>query len=291
MFGYVLPAKPEMRVRDFETYRACYCGLCKQLGQSYGLFSRFLLNYDLVLVALLADALSGEKGIFKNEGCFANPLAKRPTLHDTGGLRLAADGLILLSWHKLQDNLADEALPKRFAYGCASPAVGGMFKKALKRHPDLSAILARQMENQHLLETAGCQSMDAACEPTAQMCAAIFAVAAANPGQEKVLARLGLFCGQIIYLLDAAEDFADDKKNKRYNVFVQMGLTREQATEAAKRRCSMAAGEVALCYNLLDIKLYRDILDNIFFLGLPRAIAAAGAKRTKGSTHGQIDSV
>jgi hypothetical protein len=54
----------------------------------------------------------------------------------------------------------------------------------------------------------------------------------------------------------------------------------------------MAAGEAALCYNLLDLKQYRDILDNIFFLGLPQGIARAGIKRSKkGAGHGQIDSL
>lgn len=291
LFGYVLPAKPDMRVRDFETYRAVYCGLCKQLGQSYGVLSRFMLNYDLVLLALLADALSGERGVFLNEGCFANPLLKRPMLHDTPGLQLAADGLILLSWHKLLDNLQDESLPKRAAYGAARPVVGGMYKKAHQRHPGVAEALATQMERQRKLEAAGCQSIDEACDPTAKMCEALFAAAAARPGQEKVLARLGLFVGQIIYLLDAAEDFADDAKSGGYNVFVQAGLTQADAAQAAARRCRMAAGEVALCYNLLDVQLYKDILDNIFFLGLPHAIGLAGAKRTKGTPHGQIESV
>ena len=60
MFGYVLPCKPELKVREWTRYRAYYCGLCKELGREYGLFSRFLLNYDLVLLALCADAARGE---------------------------------------------------------------------------------------------------------------------------------------------------------------------------------------------------------------------------------------
>ncbi len=291
MFGYVLPVKPDMRVRDYETYRAIYCGLCKQLGKSYGVLSRFLLNYDLVLLALLADALSGKKGVFRHEGCFANPVARHPILHDTPGLMLAADSLILLSWHKLRDNLQDEKGPKRVVYGCASPALSGMHRRAAARHPALSEELGAQMERQRALEAANCANVDEACEPTAQMCAAIFRAAAATPGQEKILARLGLFCGQIIYLLDAAEDLPDDTKNSRYNVFASMGFSPMQAAAAAKRRCGMAAGEIALCYNLLETTMYKDILDNIFFLGLPAAIGRAGIKRTKGKPHGQIESL
>lgn len=291
MFGYVLPAKPEMRVMDYETYRACYCGLCKELGRRYGFFSRFLLNYDLVLLALLADALLGDEICFKNESCFANPLIKRPTMHSTAGLCLAADALVLLSWHKLQDNLLDETLPRRLALGFARPAFFGMYKKAQKRQPQLAATLSGQMQNQQALEKANCHSLDESCQPTAQMCSAIFALAAKEEKDAKILARLGMFCGQIIYLLDAAEDFEEDLNKNRYNVFALAGFTKSQTAEGAKRRCNMAAGELLLCYNLLHIKMHKEILDNIFFLGLPRAIAAAGTKKLKGNRDGQTNSL
>ena len=77
MFGYVTPEKPEMKVKEFESYRAMYCGLCKQLKADYGFLPRMLLNYDLVTVALLADGLSGETGSPCRERCIANPLQKR----------------------------------------------------------------------------------------------------------------------------------------------------------------------------------------------------------------------
>ncbi len=290
LFGYVLPARCELKVRDFETYRASYCGVCKQLGKSYGVFSRFLLNYDLVLVSLLADALSGETGRCCVEGCFANPLARRSTLHGTKGLRLASDGLVMLSWHKLRDNLDDERLPKRVICAMARPFLGRMYKKAAAKKPHLAQLMAEQMARQAQLEAAGCSGLDEICEPTALMCAAVFAEAAHSEGQRQVLHRLGLFAGQIVYLLDAAEDYADDTKKGCYNVFMRQGLSAQQAAETARARCRMAAGEIALCYNLLNITQHKAILDNIFFLGLPHAIEMAGVKQRKRRPgHGQIE--
>ncbi len=292
MFGYVLPVKPEMKLRDFESYRAAYCGVCKQLGKSYGVFSRFLLNYDLVLLGVLADALSGETGPEPVEGCFANPVARRKTRHNTAGLCLAADGLVMLSYHKLQDSLADEAFPKRLAYSLAKPFLWHSYKKAAARHGDIATVLEEAMRRQMALEAAGCALPDEACEPTAQMCAVLFAAAAHTDADRPILARLGLFAGQIVYLLDAAEDFSEDAAKGKYNVFVNMGLSQQAATQAAQRRCRMAAGEIALCYNLLPLVQYKDILDNIFFLGLPAGIAAAGTKRNQRRPgHGQIESV
>jgi len=79
LFGYVLPCKPELKVREWTRYRAYYCGLCKELGREYGLFSRFLLNYDLVLLALCADTARGEAPAACSERCIAS-VAKHPVL-------------------------------------------------------------------------------------------------------------------------------------------------------------------------------------------------------------------
>lgn len=293
LFGYVLPAKPEMRIRDFDAYRAAYCGLCKQLGKSYGVASRFLLNYDLVLVAVLTDALSGETGEVRSEGCFANPFVRRSTLHGTRGLQLAAQSLVLLSYYKLQDNLLDEKPLKRFGYRLLHPAARYMYKRAAKMDPVLAQTLAEQMRRQRVLEEAGSDNLDEACDPTAQMCAAVFATAAHNEAQQIVLQRLGLFAGQVVYLLDAAEDYDDDLQEGRYNVLHRQGLTKPEAIDLARRRCRMAAGEIALCYNLLELRQYKAVLDNIFFLGLPAGIARAGEKRNNngGNKHGQISGV
>ena len=63
MFGYVLPLTAELKVREWHAYRAYYCGLCKELKREYGFLSRFLLNYDLVLPALLADGMAGTQAV------------------------------------------------------------------------------------------------------------------------------------------------------------------------------------------------------------------------------------
>ena len=33
LFGYVLVNKPELKIREFETYRSYYCGLCHALKE------------------------------------------------------------------------------------------------------------------------------------------------------------------------------------------------------------------------------------------------------------------
>ena len=61
MFGYVTPDKGEMKVREYECYRAVYCGLCMQLKADYGFVSRMLLNYDLVTVPCWPTASAAKR--------------------------------------------------------------------------------------------------------------------------------------------------------------------------------------------------------------------------------------
>ena len=276
VFGYVTPDKGEMKVREYECYRAVYCGLCMQLKADYGFVSRMLLNYDLVTVALLADGISGEKGAPCMKRCMASPLRRRCMHAGTGGLRLAAASLVLLSWYKLADDLEDEPLARRFASGALRLLLFRAHKKAAAAQPELDRLLAEQTACQQTLERAGCANPDEAAEPTGRMTAAILEKCAARPEDAHILGRMGLFLGKILYWLDAAEDFDKDREKGRYNVFLRMGLDRAAAIEQAALQCRLAAGEVARCYNLLRLELNRPILDNIIFLGLPAGIRRAG---------------
>ena len=57
MFGYVRACKPELKIKEYETYKAVYCSLCRLMGREYGLWSRFTLSYDFTFLALLNMSL------------------------------------------------------------------------------------------------------------------------------------------------------------------------------------------------------------------------------------------
>ena len=40
MFGYLQVRKSELLVREWEAYKAVYCGLCKQMGKDYPFLTR-----------------------------------------------------------------------------------------------------------------------------------------------------------------------------------------------------------------------------------------------------------
>ncbi len=96
MLGYVRPRRDELKCRDFDAYRAAYCGLCRTLGERYGFLARMFLNYDFTFLVML---LMGDEGncVVEHHRCPANPLQKRCMLLRHGGLDIAADETVILS--------------------------------------------------------------------------------------------------------------------------------------------------------------------------------------------------
>ncbi|WP_367925452.1 DUF5685 family protein [uncultured Ruthenibacterium sp.] len=285
MFGYIMPFKAELKVREWNLYRSYYCGLCKELKREYGLFARFLLNYDMVLLAMTADDLACAQPPVCGERCIAGPFTKRPVCGSSAGLRLAADSLILTSYYKIVDDVNDEHFAKKLRARFLLLFFKGMKKKAAARMPQADKLFAEQTLAQQSLERRNSTSLDEASDPTAQMTGELFSYCGA---QTEILRRLGMFIGKILYYLDAAEDYEKDFQSGAYNVFLQNHLSKDETVEQTQMLCRMCAGEVALCYNLLNLSVYKPILDNILFLGLPQSIAFAGKKRPHHDRHDSL---
>ena len=56
MFGYVIANNDKLTPQEQVHYKACYCGLCHELGKGYGKLSRMILSYDLVFLVLVRSA-------------------------------------------------------------------------------------------------------------------------------------------------------------------------------------------------------------------------------------------
>ena len=53
MFGYIIPNYDELKIKDFKTYHAYYCGLCRSLRERSGVSSQISLTYDMTFLGLL----------------------------------------------------------------------------------------------------------------------------------------------------------------------------------------------------------------------------------------------
>lgn len=77
MFGYVTPYKMELKIKDYEKFKAYYCGLCRSIKYNIGNVPRISLNYDMTFLALLLDSLgTGEQTYVKKKMCSSSHARK-----------------------------------------------------------------------------------------------------------------------------------------------------------------------------------------------------------------------
>lgn len=276
MFGYIQPFKPMLRICEYDTYKAVYCGLCKQLSRSYGPFARLTLSYDFTFLALLQMAIGEVPPVFKRQNCLYNPLKKRPCCLDCQGLHFSASAAMLLLYYKLLDNIADERYPQKAGYLLALPFVRRAWKKARAQLPKMDEEIGRQMKKQASLEQNNCSSSDAASEPIAVCLSVLFRELSNEEGQRRVLERLGYLMGRWIYLADALDDLQEDRIKGRYNPFIS-GMKNGQDMIGLKEQAifslNLTAGEIAKTFELLTLNRYQDILSNIIYLGLKASVS------------------
>jgi len=270
MFGYIKAAKMELKVKEFESYKAVYCSLCKELGKSYGILARFTLSYDFTFLALLNMSLKEGCATVSRKRCAFNPLKKCNFCDETRDLKMPSAAAMIMLYYKLKDNIADEKGFKKVGYFLILPFFASAHKKAMKNYPEIEKIVSSYIAEQNTLEKAECTSLDEAADPTAKALAQILKLCSEDEIQKRILERLGYCIGRFIYLLDAACDLEEDIKKKSYNV-LKYGLDGE-ISEYVKKRVSpqlyFCCNEAALSFELLDIKKFKTILGNIIYLGL-----------------------
>ena len=286
MFGYVKPYNPELRVRELEEYKAVYCGLCKQLGRSFGVFARFTLSYDFAFLAMLKTALDSEICPETERcACIAHPFCKRIRVRENAAMQMAARAAMISVYYKLLDDRADEGFFRRIGAALLLPFAKRARRKALAFADGAAAdeAAAKMSAAQAQLEAEKCQIPDAAAEPTANFLAAVLKNCAATAEQAAVLERFGYLLGRYVYLCDALDDLEDDRRRGRYNPFLYAG---GEAAIAAKNALFLTTAELSDDFDLLEIHRYEGILENIIRIGLRAEVIRIEKKLKGGDKHG-----
>ncbi|MBC8571135.1 DUF5685 family protein [Zongyangia hominis] len=288
MFGYVRPCKPELKIKEFEIYQSVYCGLCKQLGRSFGYFARFTLNYDFAFLAMLDMALDGSCPRFERQRCFANPLKKKNCCLKNPSLAFSADVAQIMLYYKVRDDMSDGGFLGKLRGYLLLPFVGRARKKAAKRRPKIDEIMKESTERQAALEQAGCQHVDEAAHPSAEFLSRICEEMARDERQKRVLGRFGYLLGRWIYLIDALDDMDEDLEKGNYNPFLAAYQIKpgekekiEKVAEEAKGSLNLTTAEIGAAYELLDIQRFRPIFDNVIYLGFADTMNQIRTKRSK----------
>ena len=218
MFGFIRPVKSELRVREADRFQQVYCGLCHAIRARYGRFYTLFLSYDMTFFVLVAGAEREGTPPPCRKRCDAHPLLKRPCAAPDDALALAADVSVLLSYHKFRDSLADEKGAKRLLAWLLCGLGKRGYQRARARLPDADREIVAALDDLQAIEREKCPSMDRAADASARMTAAV--VPRTGDARERVLRQMFYHIGRWVYLLDAAQDVAEDLEQGNYNPVV-----------------------------------------------------------------------
>ncbi len=275
MFGYVKPWLPELRVREEATYRALYCGLCRTMKRTVGRLSTLSLSYDFVFFLICRLRAAGLSPTAVRRRCIAHPFRRRP-MADAGEIgRLAARISALLTYDQIRDDLRDRGTKKRLRARLLLPIFASARRRA--KLPDLDAEFRRCLDALDALERAGDPSADKAAETFGALLGCAFAYGLSGD-DARILFEIGRHTGRFIYLADAAEDYADDRRRGNYNPLVLFHGGRDmtpQEKNALHTALLLELTALERAIALLPTKRddLSEITDNILYIGLPRRVA------------------
>ena len=268
MFGYIKPFKPQMKFCEYDVYQSVYCGLCKEMSNEYGFFTRFFLSYDFAFLGLLDMAVNEQEFGIQSCRCIAHPVGKTKCMTNIHLLDYTAAAAVISIYHKIKDDIADRGFIKKIGAWMTLPFFSKGYKKAKEKYPQLCSVTEKNMQVQVKMEKAKCKSIDLAAEPTANIMAEIAAEISTDEEKKKILSRFGYTLGRFVYLTDALDDFKKDGKTKSYNTLLLNNPDFEKAKQLAQDSVYLTLAELADCYMKLEIKNFKPILDNIIYLGL-----------------------
>ena len=250
-----------------ERFRSAYCGLCHALGRRYGFVSRFLLNYDFTLLAILLSLSDRPDCITRR--CAVHPCKGCAVMTGSAALDAAADHSVVLAWWQLQDHIADHGFFSGIQYRLAAFFLRRAYCKARTLVPTFDAAVRRRLEELHMREREKCDSLDAAAEPFAALLAEISA-AGADAAQKRIFEQIFYHLGRWIYLIDAADDFKKDAKTGNYNPLrYRYGVEGDELPGEVKRSLGetldASIRRMADAYALLDTGVWAPVLDSIFY--------------------------
>ena len=263
MFGFVVPHEASLSKVDKELFRSFYCSLCRKIGERSNP-ARMFLSYDLTFLALLTASLDKEEPVFgENKRCPIHPFRPTPDI-DSKHISYAADISVMLIKEKIKDDIKDEnKLSKRFI---------DILVKDKIQNDKAREVIKTELDNLGITEKENIKNPDIASDSFAKLVGNIFRMSPSPEKDKTAMYWLGYNLGRWIYLLDAVYDLKKDIKNGSYNPF-DTGEGYDSIWESKiseiDEMLTFTLSEVSLAFDLLDIKRYRSVLENILYKGLP----------------------
>lgn len=263
MYGYVQIYKPELRFREYDSYRSVYCGLCHVLKQKFGNLARITaLSYDMTFLILLLDSLYEPISTAFDARCVAHPIRKQHFFHNAM-TDYAADMSLLLTVRKLHDDWQDER--KHFRRLLAA-LLSHASESTAERYQQKAAVLEQELAALHRLEQENCTQPELPAACFGRILAEIFDYR--QDAWSETLRNMGFFLGKFIYLSDAYDDLVRDQKKHCYNPFQDADVKDPAFHDSCEQLLRLMIAPAAQAFEYLPIVKHSEILRNILYAGV-----------------------
>ena len=262
MFGYVRINKMDLTFREYEHYKAYYCGLCKYLKRNHTELSRMTINYDITFLIVLLSSIYQPSAQVFHEKCIVDPVKKKKHIINEI-TEYAASMNILLAYYKLEDDVNDEGDIKS---RLVRRAYRKSFKTAYDKYPQKADFIKTCLGELRSLEEDQSTSIDQTSNCFARLLEEIFDYK--DDEYRDRLRKIGFNIGKYIYIMDAYEDLDQDLEKGRYNPFSSYKDDREGLKVRVDKLIGMTLARLEEAILDLDIKVNKSIIDNIIYSGV-----------------------
>ncbi len=273
MFGYIRPLKSELKIREYECYRAAYCGLCNSLRKRFGMSAGFILNYDFTFLALLLSYSENFDTSVVKKRCLVCPTGRKCIQSEA--YDKAADISVILTYLKLSDDVSDSSffgglfrarIPRAF--------LRNAYSRAAKRCPDYHKNVRSLYADLCGLEQQKIPSLD---EPADKFALMLASIAESDCSNKRILHEMFYHIGRFIYIIDALDDFENDVENNEYNpIEARYGEQSKTDKDIVKAEVvetlRQSARAVLRAFELLDSRDNAGLIRNIIELGMEASI-------------------
>ncbi|MEE1197106.1 MAG: DUF5685 family protein [Lachnospiraceae bacterium] len=272
MFGYITVNNEELKIKDYNLYRSCYCGLCRTLKKRHGIVAPLTLSYDMTFVVILLSALYEDPFREGSTRCVAHPAKKHVTRQNKWS-DYAADMTILLAYHNMMDDWDDE---KKIVSLTMAKTLEKQYKKIARQYPKQTEAVKEFIRKTTESEQKKDYDVDRVSGYTGEFLGSMFAKE--DDIWHDALYKVGFYLGKFIYLMDAYDDLETDRKKKNFNLLLPIS-ERKDFEAYVENTLLMMMTECSKNFELLPILQYTDILRNILYSGVWTKYAVIKKKR------------
>lgn len=267
MFGYVIPDKDNMYVKDFNVFQAYYCGLCKELARTGGPLTRLCTNYDVTFYNALLHSVADMPVKFERRTCLVN-MRKKTVVVPDDLTRKCADVAVLLVYYNAEDDVKDGKKSRKLV----TARLHARKRAAARRLPEIDELMKASFDRLAAIEKRNSDNIDEAADCFASLMRDVTrTLVSADENTDTFTYNLG----RLVYLFDAVDDVGEDAEKGRYNPLVAAYGKCDSKAEFLEKNADeldfllrSTYNKLVGAYNAMNIVVSEGMLSNTVYLGL-----------------------